>query len=71
MDEHHHIPQQNAYHSQEAQDRYLEENVFKGFKNGTFVDVGAYDGIYYNNTLFFEKQHNWNAVEPIPSVSTT
>lgn len=37
------------YHSQ---DQYLEENIFKGHKNGFFVDVGAHDGKTINNTLF-------------------
>lgn len=45
-----------TYHSQESQDRYLDENIFKGFRNGTFVDVGAHDGLTINNTLFFEKE---------------
>ena len=60
----------DGYHSQEGQDRYLEDNVFKGFKNGTFVDVGAHNGVLFNNTLFFEKQHDWNGIniEPIPTV---
>jgi len=58
------------FHSQYKQDQYLEQQVFKGFKNGVFVDVGAHDGITINNTLFFEQQHNWSGinVEPLPSV---
>jgi len=58
------------FHSQCGQDRYLETKVFKGFKNGIFVDVGAHDGKTFNNTLFFEKMHNWSGIniEPIPSV---
>jgi FkbM family methyltransferase len=58
------------YHSQDKQDQFLEENIFRGYKNGIFVDVGAHDGITINNTLFFEKERNWTGinVEPIPSV---
>ena len=26
-----------TYYSQDKQDRFLEENVFKGYKNGIFV----------------------------------
>jgi FkbM family methyltransferase len=58
------------YYSQCGQDKFLVENVFKQYKNGFFVDVGAHDGKDLNNTLFFENQLGWNGinVEPIPSV---
>lgn len=58
------------YNSQYLQDKYLEENIFKGFKNGFFMDVGAYDGEIINNTLYFEKYNNWTGVniEPIKSI---
>lgn len=44
--------------------------VFKGFKRGVFVDVGAHDGVSFNNTLFFERELEWTGinVEPIPAV---
>ena len=46
------------------------EKRCKGHKNGFYVDVGAHDGITINNTLYFEKQNNWNGinVEPIKTV---
>jgi FkbM family methyltransferase len=58
------------YNSQENQDEYLENNIFKGYKNGFFVDVGAHNGISINNTLYFEKYNNWTGIniEPIPKV---
>jgi len=58
------------YHSQDKQDHYLEENIFKGYKNGFFVDVGAHDGKTINNTLYFETNNNWKGinVEPITDV---
>ena len=58
------------YNSQDNQDRYLEETVFKGHTNGVFVDVGAHDGVSINNTLYFEKHNNWTGIniEPIKSV---
>ncbi|NBR61345.1 FkbM family methyltransferase [bacterium] len=58
------------YYSQYKQDQFLEENVFKGYKNGVFVDVGAHDGLTINNTLYFEKNNNWTGinVEPIKKV---
>jgi FkbM family methyltransferase len=50
------------FYSQEKQDEYLETTVFKGFKNGFFMDIGAHDGISINNTLYFEKINNWTGV---------
>jgi FkbM family methyltransferase len=58
------------YSSQYQQDKFLEENVFKGYKNGIFVDVGAHDGLTINNTLYFEKYNKWTGIniEPIKTV---
>jgi FkbM family methyltransferase len=58
------------FHSQEGQDKLLETFFFRGFKNGVFMDVGAYDGKTINNTLFFEETHGWTGVnvEPIKKV---
>ena len=58
------------YTSQDKQDKYLEENVFKGYKGGVFVDVGAHDGVSINNTLYFEKYNGWTGIniEPIKEV---
>jgi len=55
------------YYSQDKQDIILEEHIFKGYKNGFFVDVGANDGIYISNTLYFERNNNWSGIniEPI------
>lgn len=58
------------FYSQFNQDQFLEKNVFKGFKFGIFMDIGAHDGITINNTLYFEKINNWHGynIEPIPTV---
>jgi FkbM family methyltransferase len=58
------------YYSQDQQDYNLENYVFKGYKNGFFVDIGAHDGKTYNNTLFFEENHKWTGinVEPLPNI---
>lgn len=58
------------FYSQDKQDEYLETNVFKGFKNGIFMDIGAHDGISFNNTMYFEKYNNWTGinVEPIQKI---
>jgi len=60
----------STFHSQYGQDKMLHETVFKGFKGGVFVDVGAHDGKSINNTLFFEQECGWTGlnVEPIPDV---
>jgi len=59
-----------VFNSQNNQDEYLENEIFKGFKNGFYVDVGAHDGVTINNTLYFEKTNNWTGinVEPIKKV---
>lgn len=58
------------FNSQDNQDQFLETNIFKGYKNGFYVDVGAHDGITINNTLYFEKNNNWTGIniEPIKKV---
>ena len=58
------------YYSQNNQDKFLEENIFKGYKNGFFVEVGANDGLFISNTLYFENNNNWTGIniEPIESL---
>lgn len=58
------------YYSQFKQDKYVNETFFKNKKNGIFVDIGAYDGITINNSLYFEKNLGWSGIciEPIPEV---
>lgn len=58
------------FNSQYKQDYYLETNIFKGYKDGFFMDIGAHDGVTINNTLYFETTNNWKGVnvEPIKSV---
>lgn len=61
----------NSYfNSQYGQDEFLENNVFKGLKNGVFMDIGAHDGITINNTLYFETANGWTGinVEPIKDI---
>ena len=58
------------FYSQYNQDRTLENCIFKGHKNGIFMDIGAHDGVNLNNTLFFHKTHNWSGfnIEPLVDV---
>lgn len=55
------------FYSQFKQDQWLDEHVFKGKRDGVFVDVGASDGQRFSNTLFFEESRGWKGVciEPI------
>ncbi len=54
------------FYSQVSQDRYLFERFFFGKRQGVFVDIGAYDGQKFSNTLFFEQSMGWRGlcVEP-------
>ena len=60
----------NQFFSQYNQDRSLEHCIFKGYKGGVSMDVGAHDGVDLNNTLYFEKTNGWKSIniEPIKSV---
>ena len=59
------------FFSQNGQDYFLENNVFKRISNGFFVDIGANDGITFSNTYFFEKK-GWTGIciEPIKEIFT-
>lgn len=55
-----------AYTSQAGQDRVVD-NITKQKRGGTFVDVGAYDGVTGSNTYFLETHRGWTGalVEPV------
>ncbi len=44
--------------------------ILENKKGGVFVDIGAYDGITYSNSNFFEKSNGWTGVcfEPNPII---
>jgi FkbM family methyltransferase len=52
-----------------GQDRFLLENFFRGKRRGVFVDIGAYDGTKFSNSLFFERYMGWTGlcIEPQPA----
>jgi FkbM family methyltransferase len=56
------------FYSQIGQDRYLFNHYFAGRCGLTFVDIGAYDGETFSNTLFFEETLGWTGlcIEPLP-----
>jgi FkbM family methyltransferase len=63
-------PDIGLYKSQAIQDLFLDRWVFRGLERGSFIDIGAHDGVTYSNTWFFETQRNWGGVcvEPNPNV---
>ncbi len=55
--------------SQKGQDVFVYETFFKNHDaKGYFVDVGAYDGVTFSNSLFFERHLGWSGIciEPLP-----
>jgi len=58
----------SMYYSQCGEDEYLNTNYFKNLRGGTFLEMGALDGITYSNTKFFEDTLGWTGVliEPHP-----
>lgn len=49
------------YVSQIGQDRWVE-SVLGPKPNGFFVELGACDGLYYSNTLHFERDAGWQGI---------
>ncbi|MEM7704774.1 MAG: FkbM family methyltransferase [Pseudomonadota bacterium] len=60
-----------AYYSQAGQDRFAYERFFSDTASGTFVEIGAYDGVSGSNTCFFEIFLGWPGVlvEPVPRLA--
>lgn len=58
------------YQGQLNQDGLLDRVVFRGMRGGTFLDVGAHDGLSLNNTVFFERERGWTGIciEPNPDL---
>ena len=56
------------YYSQDGQDKFLVENLFKNKNNGFYVDIGANDGVSLSNTKVLE-DIGWEGicVEPLPN----
>jgi len=58
---------EGSYVSRNGQDKFLNEEIFNNKTAGVFIDIGAYDGVFENNTYFFEKKLGWIGicVEPL------
>lgn len=48
--------------SQAGEDLFLYENFFFEKKGGTFLEMGALDGLRYSNSYYFEKYLDWTGV---------
>jgi FkbM family methyltransferase len=59
-----------GYPSQIGQDYLVDRCLFNQQESGTFVDVGAHDGVRFSNTYFLEVERYWRGlcVEPNPRV---
>lgn len=57
------------FYSQNGQDKWLFENGFN-YNGGSFMEIGAYDGITNSNSKFFEDSLGWKTIliEPNPNV---
>ena len=55
------------FYSQAKQDRFLYSGFFRSLRGGTFVELGAVDGITLSNTKFFQDQLGWSGVLIEPS----
>jgi FkbM family methyltransferase len=55
--------------SQLGQDKIVDE-YFHAKRHGVFVDIGAYDGLTFSNTLMLERERDWTGIciEPLPDV---
>lgn len=61
--------QRSRFFSQAGQDAFLDARVFKGKRDGVFVEIGGYDGVTGSNCLFFEMFRGWSGllIEPSPT----
>jgi tetratricopeptide (TPR) repeat protein len=55
------MPPSHEFKSQWGQDKFIFEHLMD-FPNGTFLEVGALDGISLSNTYFFEKTLGWHGI---------
>lgn len=50
-----------TFYSQIAQDQWVN-SILNKKTNGFFVELGACDGVYYSNSLFFERHMDWKGI---------
>jgi len=50
-----------SYNSQIGQDQWVH-SVIGDKTDGYFVELGACDGLYFSNSLYFERTHGWKGI---------
>lgn len=50
------------YYGQLLEDKHIHRHYFPRLRNGTFLEMGAYDGVTFSNTKFFEDVLGWSGV---------
>jgi FkbM family methyltransferase len=50
-----------SYYSQIGQDKWVH-SILGNKSNGFFIELGACDGLYLSNTLFFERTLGWKGI---------
>lgn len=50
------------FYGQFKEDKSLYEDCGLNYRNGKFIELGAYDGKRFSNTLFFEETLDWSGV---------
>lgn len=50
-----------GFYSQIGQDKWVCE-YFNFKRDGYFVDIGAYDGVWWDNTYYLEKELGWKGI---------
>ncbi len=59
------LPIKNAaagYHGQDEEDKYAFENFFYKTTHGTYLEMGALDGVEFSNTLYLQEAHGWHGL---------
>ena len=61
------------YYSQCQEDVFLNDRHFHNKRGGTYIELGALDGVVYSNTKFFEDNFGWTGIliEPHPHMFET
>ena len=59
---------EGGYASQIGQDLLLDQVFFARMRGGTYIDVGAHDGVTFSNSWFLESARGWTGlcIEPNP-----
>lgn len=60
------------FYGQMGEDKFVFEHFFLNKRNGVFLEMGAYDGVTYSNTKFFEDSMGWKGIliEPVPAYAS-